>query len=193
MASQPIDRRSTAGNMSDEDLVNLVRTSHDPVFFEALYQRYVSKVYRKCLTMTTSPEQAEDLTQDVFMKVHRNIGRFKGQSRFSTWLYAITHHHVVDELQNQLPSVRLEPQTWANLQVTEDASAPSKDEQWIQVQEVLKKLSDTDREIILMRYEEGLSIEEISERSQMGISAVKMRLSRSRTKLKKIIEEMESS
>jgi len=93
--------------MTDEDLVNLVRTTHDPVFFETLYQRYVTKVYRKCLSMTTNPDQAQDLTQDVFVKVHRNIERFKGQSRFSTWLYAITHHHVVDELQNQLPSVRL--------------------------------------------------------------------------------------
>jgi RNA polymerase sigma factor (sigma-70 family) len=192
MASQPNDRRSTAGKMSDEDLVQSVRNSHDPVFFETLYHRYVNKVYRKCLSMTTNPEQAEDLTQDVFMKVHRNIDRFKGRSRFSTWLYAITHHHVVDELQNRLPSVRLEPQTWANLPHNESPDTVSPDEQWQQVKEILEQLPDTDRDILLLRYEQGLGIEEISQMLGLGISAVKMRLSRSRTKLKKLIEELEN-
>jgi len=177
--------------MSDEDLVTQVRTSPDPIFFEALYHRYVQKVYRKCLSMTTSPDQAEDLTQDVFLKVHRNIERFKGRSRFSTWLYSITHHHVIDQLQQQAPSVRLEPQAWSNLPITSTEEGPSPEEQWQQVQILLKKLSPADEEMIRLRYEKGLSIEELSKQFNLGISAVKMRLSRSRNRLKKLLEESE--
>lgn len=61
--------------------------------FNRLYERYVQKVYQKCLTMTGDTEEARDHTQDIFLKVLSKFGDFQQRSKASTWLYSITHNY----------------------------------------------------------------------------------------------------
>ena len=57
--------------------------------FEELISLYEKKIYNYCYRMTNNREDAEDLTQDVFIKVYRNLKNFKGNSKFSTWIYRV--------------------------------------------------------------------------------------------------------
>lgn len=87
---------------SDEVLVFLLRnavdqTTFDDLFHE-LFRRYRSRVTAWCARMTRDPERAPDLTQEVFLQAFRRLDSFRGDSRFCTWLYAITRNHCLNVL-----------------------------------------------------------------------------------------------
>lgn len=63
--------------------------------FEELYRRHFRRVYSLCLRMTANPEEAEDLTQDTFIQLHKKIGSFRGDSAFTTWLHRMTVNQVL--------------------------------------------------------------------------------------------------
>ncbi|MEJ7709578.1 MAG: RNA polymerase sigma factor [Pyrinomonadaceae bacterium] len=63
--------------------------------FEEIYKRHHGRVYSLCLRMTGNPAEAEDLTQDSFIQLHRKIGSFRGESAFTTWLHRLTVNIVL--------------------------------------------------------------------------------------------------
>lgn len=63
--------------------------------FEILYQRHYRRVYSICMRMTSSPAEAEDLTQDVFIQLFRRVGSYRGEAAFSTWLHRLTVNQVL--------------------------------------------------------------------------------------------------
>jgi RNA polymerase sigma-70 factor (ECF subfamily) len=67
----------------------------DLVAFEELYRRHYRRVYSLCLRMTANPEEAEDLTQETFIQLHKKIGSFRGDSAFTTWLHRMTVNQVL--------------------------------------------------------------------------------------------------
>ncbi|WP_317046713.1 RNA polymerase sigma factor [Spirosoma pollinicola] len=75
--------------LTDEEMIRQFRTDQSSHCFEALYNRYVKKVYRRCLSMTKDPLKAEDFTHDIFLKVFNKLDAFQQRSSFSTWLYTI--------------------------------------------------------------------------------------------------------
>ena len=83
-------------NLSDEDLVKNIVSSNDTLLFEVLYDRFAQLVYNKCLGFSKSTDEAQDLTQDIFLKLFVKLSTFKGKSKFSTWLYAFTYNHCVN-------------------------------------------------------------------------------------------------
>eukprot|EP01031_Cornospumella_fuschlensis_P015460 gene15460-18893_t len=74
-------------SLTDEEMIRNYLTSQPNQCFETLYNRYVNKVYRRCLSMTKDSEKAEDFTQDIFLKVFSKLDAFQERSTFSTWLY----------------------------------------------------------------------------------------------------------
>ena len=75
--------------MSDEQLIYKIN-SNDPSAFKTLMEKYQLQVFRTVMGFVHSKEDAEDITQDVFVKVYQSLASFKGESEFSTWLYRIT-------------------------------------------------------------------------------------------------------
>ena len=67
----------------------------DIAAFEELYRRHYRRVYSLCLRMTANPEEAEDLTQETFIQLHKKIGSFRGDSAFTTWLHRMTVNQVL--------------------------------------------------------------------------------------------------
>jgi len=74
---------------SDEQLASAAKAG-DPHAFEELVERHQERVYRLALRLTGSPADAEDVLQDTFLQVHRNLDGFRGDSKFTTWLYRVT-------------------------------------------------------------------------------------------------------
>jgi RNA polymerase sigma-70 factor (ECF subfamily) len=94
---------------TDEALIFLLRSAVDTVtfdeLFKELFRRYNLKVTAWCARITRDPERAHDLTQEVFLQAFRRLDSFRGDSRFGTWLYALTRNHCL----NVLKKWRTEP------------------------------------------------------------------------------------
>lgn len=172
---------------SDEELVRLYVETQRNAYFERLYKRYCDKVYRKCLSFTKDPVRAEDLTHDIFLKLVVKLSGFRGQSKFSTWLYSITYNYCTDQLRSH--NVRREvyiDDGWERLDVgDDDGLAELAEMEAQQLQKALHYLPIEEQTMLLMKYQDDISIREITVHSGLTESAVKMRLKRSRDKLRK--------
>src|SRR5919199_4103165 len=85
-------------NLTDEELIRQYLPEDPNPCFEELYNRYVNKVYKRCLSMTQDSVLAEDFTHDIFIKVFSKLGNFKERSTFSTWLHAVSSNYCLDQL-----------------------------------------------------------------------------------------------
>jgi len=83
-------------HLSDEELVRAIVKDNNSMLFGILYDRYARKVYNKCYGFSKSDDEAEDLTQDVFLMLFVKLGSFKGKSKFSSWLYSLTYNFCVN-------------------------------------------------------------------------------------------------
>lgn len=175
----------------DEQLVYDYQTTPSTHSFDKLYQRYLNKVYRICLSFTNDAQAAQDHTQDIFLKAFYKLDSFQHQSSFSTWLHAIAHNHCRDQhrLSKRLP---IEPLTLNVVQTLSDSSpfTQNDDEDQLRlIEQLLDKLSPADRRLLGLRYEQGLSIVALSEHYQLSGSVVKMRLKRSRDRLRGLCDQ----
>jgi len=185
--------------LSDEELVMRCKTElpTDTRSYELLVQRHMNRVYSIVYRMVYSKEEAEDITQDVFVKVYNGINKFEQQASFSSWLYRIATNSALDALdkmkrqssnvlpfsnrgQNDESAEEIDP---LSLHVSPTAGP---EEQSIQrelrecIHRVLKKLDREQARILVLRDFEDMSYDEISTLLTSSLSAVKMRIHRAR-------------
>lgn len=158
-------------------------------YFGTLYDRYVNKVYRRCLSLTNDTTQAEDFTHDIFLRVYGSLPNFKERSTFSTWLYAISYNYCMDQIRaaNRLTTVPLEPNRdydWAD-----SGEESSKEEQLLQLAGILKTIPPDEVRMLRLKYQEGRDIREIARQFDLKESAAKMRLKRIRDKIRRLYEQ----
>ena len=173
-------------NYSDEELVRLYVETQRNVYFEDLYERYSDKVFRKCLSFVKDRAKAEDFTHDIFIKLIVKIGSFKETSRFSTWLFSITYNYCMDQLRSnkKAPETELDE----DMEMANEYEADELEEvemEAVRLRQALEKIAPDERTIVLMKYQDDFSIKEIADVFNITESAVKMRLKRTREKLKK--------
>lgn len=89
--------------IDDQHYINLVLKG-DTNAFAVLVDRYKDLVYTLSLRMIKNREEAEELSQDTFIKVYRSLGKFKGESKFSTWLYKVAYNTCLDRLKKNKES-----------------------------------------------------------------------------------------
>lgn len=170
--------------MADEELVRLYVASQSNRYFEHLYSRYSNKVYRKCLMFTKDPVKAEDFTHDIFLRLIMRLSSFKEQSKFSTWLFSITYNYCTDQLRSNRKKIEVpvnEEMDW--LDEGDDKEVLEMEAQRLKV--ALAELTVEEQSLLLMKYQDDVSIKEIAHIHNLTESAVKMRLKRAKEKLKK--------
>ncbi|QJW88110.1 sigma-70 family RNA polymerase sigma factor [Spirosoma taeanense] len=174
-------------NLADEELVRLYIETQKNAYFEKLYERYCDKVYRKCLSFTKDPMRAEDLAHDIFLKLVVKLSSFKQQAKFSTWLYSITYNHCLDHVRS--PHRHQEfyvSEEWDRLDLSDDDGLAEIEEmEATRLQQALQQLTADEQTLLLMKYQDDISLKEIASLTNTTESAVKMRLKRSRDKLRK--------
>ncbi|OJV18425.1 MAG: RNA polymerase subunit sigma-24 [Dyadobacter sp. 50-39] len=187
-----VDLRSNScseHNSTDEELVTLFLESRDNRHFQQLYERYAVKVYQRCLALTRDANRAEDIMHDVFLKLIHKMGSFKTGAKFSTWLYTITHNHCMDLARVSKRKVVLVHQEYTpECAGKEELCFQGFFEEEINVlmlREALDLLALEDKAMIYLRYLDDRSIRDIANLFRTTESAVKMRLMRSRRKLRK--------
>ncbi|GAB3050610.1 RNA polymerase sigma factor [Spirosoma pulveris] len=168
--------------LNDEELIRQHFTTNPAVCFEALYNRYVGKVYNRCLSLTKDTEKAQDYTHDIFMRTFDRLDRFEGKSTFSTWLYSISFNYCLDQIKatKRLPMTNLEDD--ATHQLADNEEETPLEDRLALLQQVLGQLSSQEVDLLQMKYQQGLPIHQIARQLGLQESAVKMRLRRSRQK-----------
>lgn len=180
--------------VTDEVLVRDIVEKRDPMLFGILYDRYVKLVYNKCYGFARSQKEAEDLTQDVFLMLFVKLGSFHGRSKFSTWLYSFTYNFCVNYVNrdkgrkisnksNSLDDSNID----LPMEVTDDHLLEL---QVSKLKEALELIPPEDKSILLLKYQDGVSIKELQEVMDLGPSAIKMRLKRAKAKVLEIYETL---
>ncbi|MBC8153804.1 MAG: sigma-70 family RNA polymerase sigma factor [Bacteroidetes bacterium] len=174
--------------LADEQLVYAFQTTLSTHSFDTLYQRYLGKVYQTCLSFTNDTQAAQDYAQDIFLKVFRKLDSFEHQSSFSTWLYTIAHNHCLDQhrRRKRLPTEPLAPDLVQTLAGSSPFTDDANENQLRLIEQQLAKLSPLDEDLLRLKYERGLSVVALSQHYQLSESAVKMRLKRSRDRLRSL-------
>ena len=173
------------------DELNIIHRAQqgDAAAFGQLVEAYEDQVYRLALHMGLSPADAEEVAQEAFIAAWRGLPRFRGDSRFSTWLYQLTTHAAIDLM-------RREKKYRANADIddvvlSDEAQSPQetveKQEKREAVQAALRSLAPQTREILLLRYQAELGYEEISTVLGLPSGTVKSRLSRAKAQLKEVL------
>ena len=173
---------------TDEQLVALFIETQKNLYFEQLYDRYSDKVYRKCLSFVKDDAKAEDFTHDVFLKLALNLSSYKETAKFSTWLYSITYNYCIDQtrISKKYSEVKLDE----NFDVPDDDDDSEMAELEAQkLNKAMKQIMPEEKSILMMKYQDDLSIKEISDSLDISESAVKMRLLRAKEKLRKVYLE----
>ena len=177
----------------DEELVRLCqeRLPGDTRPFRTLVARYRDQVTNTAYRFLGDPHDAEDVAQEVFLKVYRGLPDFRAASSFSTWLYRITVNTSKNELRHRSRQPTLLEPDLESLGILRPA-APSAEqavttrEQRDAIQETLDRLGETDREALILRDMQGLSYREIATVLGIGLSAAKMRVQRARLSFREL-------
>lgn len=168
--------------------------------FKVLVERYQRKVYAVANGMVKDREEALDITQEAFIKVHRSLDRFKGDSSFYTWLYRITRNLAIDRLRSRKnesvgfdEAVGNEEPPEPGFLTTQVGASPQKSalrrELADKLNAALAQIPVKHREILLLREVDGLSYEELAESLGIPKGTVMSRLYHARSKMQTILRE----
>jgi RNA polymerase sigma-70 factor, ECF subfamily len=172
------DRHEPEDVVTSEELVERCRGG-DREAFRLLFRAHRSEVHRLVQRMLGGTADHEDVVQEVFLQVHRSLKDFRGNSRFSTWLYRVTVNVVL--MQRRAARSRPMLQEMAEHQVPEDGN-PAPDEQVARLlrirafYRVLDRLSDKKRVVFVLHEIEGMSPAEIAQVVQAPVLTVRTRL-----------------
>lgn len=158
--------------------------------FEKLVLEHQKRVYNLALKLTGNPDDAMDASQEALLKAYQNLRSFRGDSRFSVWLYRLTYNACMDILKKSRRD-RLSPlptdEEGAELEIADDAPQPDevvqRREELSLVREAVLELDEDKRTIILMREYHGMSYADISRALGVEEGTVKSRLARARAAL----------
>jgi len=179
--------------MEDVEIINAFREKRHRTCFRLLHDRYASKIYSKAITMLRDEDDAKDATQEIFTKIFLNLGKFKGQSKFSTWVYSVTYNFCIDKIRKEKRSRELftdEMDTPPDAEVDEGDDEGLRSMQLGGLRKVLAQLRDHERTMLLLKYKEGVKIKDIAKMFGKNESAVKMQLKRAKEKAKRIYDTL---
>ena len=177
---------------SDSEIISLVLKG-DHNAYALLVERYKSYVFTLTFRFTKNREDAEEVSQDIFVKAYRSLADFKGTAKFSTWLYTIVNTTCITFLRKKRLDVKsLDDERTFEVADNQDsgfrANQVEQKSRLNMVNQAIALLSPDDAEIITLFYKNEQSLEEISRILGVEVNTAKVRLHRARTRLKEKME-----
>jgi len=170
----------------------------DPEAFAEVYRRHGTTVYNLALRMAGDPDAAADLTQEVFLRVHRHLGKFRGRSALKTWIFRVALNHCRSRLgRRPRPTISL---TAAEGEPAREVPDPGRGpeeramarDEGRRLEAALAALPVAFREAVVLRDVQGLAYEEIAEVLGVRIGTVRSRIARGRDRLRALLTETET-
>ncbi|MGI6337714.1 MAG: RNA polymerase sigma factor [Eubacteriales bacterium] len=181
-----------------DNLIERLR-NRDEAAFEEFVSQFERSIYNLALRQTGHPQDAQDITQEVFLRIYRGIANFRADAKLSTWVYQITLNACVDLTRRrvrhpELPLVvQNEDGDEAMLDTPDETYAPEplyeRTALREQIADGLQRLSDEYRKILILRDVNGLSYDEIGQVLALPEGTVKSRLFRARDRLAAILRD----
>lgn len=192
----PSTHNATGSQNADSQLIQLVEKARDGnrLAFDQLIDQYQGDIHRMIYYRIHRQMDAEDLTQDVFVRAYRSISRLREPQRFRSWLYTIAVNRVNDFLRKKrVRSIfkssdegpEIQPEADDRRENPEALEQVLKEDFWRQVGRIAKKLSKMEREVFMLRFMDDLNIAEIAQILKKSESTIKTHLYRALTKFKK--------
>lgn len=175
--------------MEDKDLVERAQKGEKDSFGR-LYEKYFQKIYRYCKINLKNEELAKDITQESFVKAYKKLKDFKtdGQWSFQSFLFTIARNLIIDHARRK-KEVNIDE--FESIATAEDLyDHVEKGENVAQIQSVLEKLADVERQIIILRYFEEMSFSEVAKILHTNEGAIRVRTFRIMQKIKDIFDTM---
>jgi RNA polymerase sigma-70 factor (ECF subfamily) len=163
----------------------------DTQYFSYFVDKYKDIVYSIAFKVLRNREDAEEMAQESFVKAFKSLHTFKGDAKFSTWLYRITYNNCISELRKK----KMKFVSTDDVQISDEAEEMNLDgipaeNRSKYVKAALEKLPEDEYTLILLYYFEDKSVEEISKITRLSESNAKVKLFRARKKLYTILNEM---
>jgi len=174
----------------DTELAARIATG-DPLALEALYRRYVERVWRYAWFRTHSRDAAAEIVQETFLRVARSAGQFQGRSAFATWLFALTRSAAIDLARRARQSGGSDRPAEVLRLVRPDDDPPDplgEEETRRAVRRAVADLPGPQRDAIVLCELSGLSIRQAAEVLGWGQSRVKVTLCRARRRLRELLK-----
>lgn len=188
----------SAPDLPDEGLM-LAYQAGDVSAFERLHQRYRSKLYRYLVHQCNDVRLAEELYQDIWLRVVNARADYEPLAKFSTWLFRIAHHRLIDHYRRSARDKVLLWESAGDENGIEDFPAPAaltppaqleRLQLKMRIAAALAELPEPQREAFLMAEEGGMSLEEIAKATATGRETVKSRLRYALSKLRHSLKDL---
>jgi RNA polymerase sigma-70 factor, ECF subfamily len=170
----------------------------DQQAFAEIVGLYQDKLYHMAYRMLSSRQEAEDVVQDTFLRVYKNLDRYDDTMKFSTWIYRIATNLCIDRLRKRKPSYSLDAETSEHegldgySMIPSDNRTPESETLLSEMQSTVHKAIDNlpakYKSVMVLRYLQDLSLQEIGDVLDMPVTTVKTRVHRGREFLRKRLE-----
>lgn len=184
---------NTRMTINDDQILIKAIENGDTKAYAQLVNRYKDLVYTLALRMLKHKEEAEEVAQDTFIKIFKSLDKFKGDSKFSTWIYKVTYNTCLDRIKKNkkhLNDVAIDEFTFNKLDTIDNALENMiKEEKHTLIKKCINKLPEDSSALLTLFYFEELSLEEISKIINIEANTVKVKLFRARKKLAVILEK----
>ena len=178
--------------IDDQVYINKILNG-DSNAFAVLVDRYKDLVYTLAMRMVKNKEEAEEVAQDTFIKAYKSLAKFKGESKFSTWIYKVAYNTCLDRLKKikrQYNTVAIDEYTEHQVKSIDNALDKIEEQEKQQaIKACLELLPGEDSFLLTLYYFEELSLDEISKVTGLKPNNVKVKLFRSRKKLANVLKE----
>jgi len=171
-------------DLADEEIVERIVRTDNPELYEVLYRRYYHKVIDKVFSFLKNRKLSEEFSNDILSKVYEKLPGYKGNASFSSWVYSITYNHCIDYLRLRK---KLHYPEWNKTNVMPEIPDESEEDfsgaTFENILTILELIHPEEKALLLMKYQDGLSLKEIGATLRISEDAVKMRLKRARTRV----------
>ena len=193
LVTKPINRSSNLQMTNTNDQYYITKIlAGDAQAYTFLVNRYKDMVFTLAVRMLRNKEEAEEVAQDAFVKAYIKLDKFKGDAKFSTWLYKVVYNTSLDKLKKLKKNALVVPRenvTERNLHTIDNALEQMQDkERTAAIQECIALLPADESALLTLFYFDELSLKEIAKVTATPVNNLKVKLFRSRKKLAAIIE-----
>ena len=178
--------------LTDQEIIQRFLHNESPRLFDELVRRHQGSVLRQCRRKVRDADDAYDVSQEVWIRVHTHLGQYQAEGPFTAWLSVIVHRRCCDHLhQNKyLLNQQLSEQLVDGLKDDEELATENFTAPTVEIlQELMEHLRGEEKRLLYLKYWQGWSVNDMAQSMQTSESAIKSRLFDSRKKLQKLLDK----